>query len=69
MTCESLIVATGELSIPSMGSNSWGYKVAEQFGLGVHPLRTGLVVIIFNRRGHRILWLVNMLEMGFIEDD
>ncbi|MEC8382892.1 MAG: NAD(P)/FAD-dependent oxidoreductase [Pseudomonadota bacterium] len=42
-TCESLIVATGGLSIPSMGSSPWGYQVAEQFGLPVHPLRAGLV--------------------------
>jgi len=41
--CESLIVATGGLSIPSMGSSPWGYQVAEQFGLPVHPLRAGLV--------------------------
>ncbi|MEC8882261.1 MAG: NAD(P)/FAD-dependent oxidoreductase [Pseudomonadota bacterium] len=42
-TCESLIVATGGLSIPSMGSSPWGYQVAEQFGLPIHPLRAGLV--------------------------
>ncbi len=42
-TCESLIVATGGLSIPSMGSSPWGYQIAEQFGLPVHPLRAGLV--------------------------
>ena len=42
-TCESLIVATGGLSIPSMGSSPWGYQIAEQFGLKVHPLRAGLV--------------------------
>lgn len=41
--CESLIVATGGMSIPSMGSSAWGYQVAEQFGLPVHPLRAGLV--------------------------
>jgi len=42
-SCESLIVATGGLSIPSMGSSPWGYQVAEQFGLAVNPLRAGLV--------------------------
>ena len=42
-SCESLIVATGGLSIPSMGSSPWGYQVAEKFGLPVHPLRAGLV--------------------------
>ncbi|MEL0011396.1 MAG: NAD(P)/FAD-dependent oxidoreductase [Bacteroidota bacterium] len=42
-SCESLIVATGGLSVPSMGSSPWGYQVAEQFGLAVNPLRAGLV--------------------------
>ena len=41
--CKSLIVATGGLSIPSMGSSAWGYQIAEQFGLNVHPVRAGLV--------------------------
>lgn len=41
--CTSLIVATGGLSIPSMGSSPWGYQIAKQFGLSVQPLRAGLV--------------------------
>lgn len=41
--CQSLIVATGGLSIPSMGSSAWGYQLAEQFGLNIKPLRAGLV--------------------------
>ncbi len=41
--CESLIVATGGLSIPTLGSSPLGYQIATQFGLQVHPLRAGLV--------------------------
>jgi predicted Rossmann fold flavoprotein len=41
--CQSLIVATGGLSIPSMGSSQWGHQLAAQFGLNVIPLRAGLV--------------------------
>jgi len=40
---ESLVVATGGLSIPKMGATNFGYKLAEQFGLAVLPLRAGLV--------------------------
>lgn len=40
--CESLVIATGGLSIPTMGSSPFGYKVAEQFGLNVLPTRAGL---------------------------
>ncbi len=43
LVCQSLVIATGGLSIPSMGSNPFGYKVAEQFKLKVWPTRAGLV--------------------------
>lgn len=41
--CQSVVVATGGLSIPSMGSSPFGYQLAEQFGLSVYPTRAGLV--------------------------
>lgn len=41
--CESLVIATGGLSIPTMGSSTFAYKVAEQFNIKVWPLRAGLV--------------------------
>lgn len=41
--CESLVIASGGLSIPTMGASPFGYKVAEQFGLKVWPTRAGLV--------------------------
>lgn len=41
--CASLVIATGGLSIPTMGASPFGYKVAEQFGIKVWPTRAGLV--------------------------
>jgi len=41
--CQSLIIATGGLSIPSLGSSPFGYQIAAQFGLKVYPTRAGLV--------------------------
>lgn len=41
--CESLVVATGGLSIPTLGSSPFGYQLATQFGLHVYPTRAGLV--------------------------
>jgi predicted Rossmann fold flavoprotein len=41
--CESLVIASGGLSIPTMGSSPFGYKMAEQFNLKVWPTRAGLV--------------------------
>jgi len=43
LTCNSLVIASGGLSIPTMGATPFGYKVAEQFGLKVWPTRAGLV--------------------------
>lgn len=40
---ESLVIATGGLSIPTLGASAFGYNVAEQFGLKVWPTRAGLV--------------------------
>ena len=42
-TAKSLVIATGGLSIPTMGATPFGYRIAEQFGLAVLPTRAGLV--------------------------
>ena len=41
--CEALVIATGGLSIPTLGASPFGYKVAQQFDLKVWPTRAGLV--------------------------
>ncbi|MDH3354001.1 MAG: NAD(P)/FAD-dependent oxidoreductase [Chromatiales bacterium] len=41
--CESLVVATGGLSIPTAGASPFGYQIAEQFGIKVWPPSAGLV--------------------------
>ena len=41
--CESLVIATGGLSIPKMGASPFGYKIAEQFDIKVWPTSAGLV--------------------------
>lgn len=40
---ESLVVASGGLSIPSMGASGFGYELARQFGHHVLATRAGLV--------------------------
>ncbi|NMT64319.1 BaiN/RdsA family NAD(P)/FAD-dependent oxidoreductase [Marinobacter orientalis] len=42
-SCESLVVACGGLSIPTMGATGFGYDIARQFGLSVLSTRPGLV--------------------------
>lgn len=41
--CESLVIATGGLSMPKLGATPFGYQVAEQFGLNMVPTTAGLV--------------------------
>ncbi|TWX65029.1 NAD(P)/FAD-dependent oxidoreductase [Colwellia sp. C1TZA3] len=41
--CESLIIASGGLTMPKLGASPIGYKVAEQFGLKVLPTIAALV--------------------------
>jgi predicted Rossmann fold flavoprotein len=40
---DSLVIACGGLSIPSMGATGFGYELARQFGHAVLPTRAGLV--------------------------
>lgn len=40
---QSVVVATGGLSIPTMGASPYGYQLAAQWGLPVQPTRAGLV--------------------------
>ncbi|UFH49607.1 NAD(P)/FAD-dependent oxidoreductase [Pseudomonas sp. KNUC1026] len=41
--CQSLVVATGGLSIPTLGATGFGYDIARQFGHTLLPTRAGLV--------------------------
>jgi predicted Rossmann fold flavoprotein len=43
MRAPALVVATGGLSIPSMGATGFGFELARQFGHAVLPTRAGLV--------------------------
>lgn len=40
---DSLVIASGGLSIPKMCASPFGYKIAEQFGLNIIPTNPGLV--------------------------
>lgn len=43
LSAQALVIATGGLSIPTMGASPYGYQLACQFGLTVLPTRAGLV--------------------------
>ncbi len=44
---ESLVVATGGLSVPKIGATALGYEIARQFGLDIVETRPGLVPLLF----------------------
>ena len=46
--CQSLVVASGGLSIPTLGASGFGYDIAEQFGLELLPRTAGLVPFTFS---------------------
>ena len=46
--CSSLVVATGALSIPTLGGSGQGYEIAAQFGLQLTARRAGLVPFMFS---------------------
>ncbi|HFQ5148117.1 TPA: NAD(P)/FAD-dependent oxidoreductase [Vibrio vulnificus] len=48
--CQSLVVATGGLSMPKLGATPFGYKIAEQFGIPVVPATAGLVPFTLHKQ-------------------
>ncbi|MYN09611.1 NAD(P)/FAD-dependent oxidoreductase [Pseudoduganella aquatica] len=46
--CDSVVIATGGLSIPKIGASGFGYQIAEQFGLNIVPTRPALVPLTFD---------------------
>jgi hypothetical protein len=46
----ALVVATGGISIPKMGSTGFGYELARQFGLKIHQTRPALVPLVLESR-------------------
>jgi predicted Rossmann fold flavoprotein len=64
--CESLVIATGGLSIPTLGATGFGYQVAKQFGHTLLPTRAGLVP--FTITDPQLKELCNELSGTSVED-
>ena len=45
---ESVVVASGGLSVPTLGGSGIGYDIAKQFGHHIHQTRAGLVPFTFS---------------------
>jgi predicted Rossmann fold flavoprotein len=49
-SCQSLIIATGGLSVPKIGATSFGYKIAKKFDLDVIETLPALVPLTFSEK-------------------
>lgn len=54
LAAQSLVIATGGLSIPKMGASGFGYQLARQFGLRVRETRAALVPFTFTGAMHEL---------------
>ena len=50
---QSLVIATGGLSIPKMGATDFGHRLARQFGLRVTPMKPALVPITLTEASNK----------------
>ena len=54
-SCHSLVIATGGLSIPSLGgATGFGYRLAEQFGLSITNTEASLVPMTLTGKWHTL---------------
>ncbi len=58
LTADSLVVATGGLSIPKIGATGYAYELARQFGVGIVQPRPGLVPLTFT--AETLDWLAGL---------
>lgn len=49
-TCKSLVIATGGLSIPTLGATGFGYEIAQQFGHKLIKTNPSLVPFILSKK-------------------
>ena len=68
INCESLVIASGGLSIPTMGASPFGYKVAEQFSIKVYPTRAALVPFTLHQDDKDILLELSGISLDSVAD-
>ncbi len=65
-SCESLVVATGGLSIPTMGASGLGYELAQQFGHQLMTTDASLVPFTFTDRTGELLRALSGISLPVI---
>jgi predicted Rossmann fold flavoprotein len=54
LSAESLVIATGGLSVAGTGASGLGFKVAEQFGLNMIPTQAALVPFMWSNKDKEV---------------
>ena len=65
-TGETLVVASGGLSVPSLGGSGIGYELAEDFGLRLLPRSAGLVPFTFTDAMHGVCERLSGVSTGAV---
>jgi predicted Rossmann fold flavoprotein len=63
---EALVVASGGLSVPSLGGSGIGYELAESFGLRLLPRSAGLVPFTFTDAMHDVCDRLSGVSTGAV---
>lgn len=50
LICDSLVIASGGISIPKMGATDFGYSIAKKFGLKLTEIKPGLVPLTLHKK-------------------
>lgn len=65
-SCESLVVATGGLSIPTMGASGLGYELAQQFGHQLLTTDPSLVPFTFTDKTGELLYALSGISLPVV---
>ena len=65
-SCESLVIATGGLSIPTLGASGRGYELAQQFGHSVIATDPSLVPFTFTDKTGELLQALSGISLPVI---
>lgn len=66
LSSTSLVIATGGLSIPTLGATDFGYRIARQFGLRVEETRPALVPLTLTPQVREQLQPLSGVSLGAI---
>ncbi len=66
ISTDSLVIASGGISIPKMGASDFGYQVAKQFELNLTEIRPGLVPLILNEKDRNNYSLLSGISIDSI---